>query len=261
MKVNLYDKNGKKTEKKFELSSSVFDSKVNQKLLSQAVYVYLANQRQANAQTKDRGQVSGGGKKPWRQKGTGRARVGSNRSPIWRGGGITFGPTNERNYKKTMPRKMRAAAIRSAFSYQAKEEKVLVMAKPEFKPEGLTKQVLKIAENLGAKGKVLFVQNEVDQNFVKAVKNVAEIKVKPVSELNTYALLNSKWIVLTDESAEKINEMWGGTVAKSKATKKETVKEVVKKASVRKVAKKPVKKATKVGKTVKTVKTKKKSKK
>ncbi|MBN1915948.1 50S ribosomal protein L4 [Candidatus Dojkabacteria bacterium] len=220
MKVTLYDKTGKKTEKKIELDSAIFGAKVNKKLLSQAVYIYLSNQRTANPQTKDRGEVSGGGRKPWKQKGTGRARHGSTRSPIWRGGGVTFGPTNQKNYKKTMLKKMKRAAIRSAFSYQTEEKKVLVMEKPDFKEGALTKQVLKILNNLRIDKKVLFVQGDIDQNFVKAVSNLKTVLVKPVNELNTYSVLNTQWLIFTDESLGKVSEFWGAEKGKTLNTEK-----------------------------------------
>ena len=102
MKVDLYDNKGKKSSKQVELEASVFAGKINQDLLRQYVYTYLGNQRQSNAHTKERGDVRGGGKKPWKQKGTGRARHGSSRSPIWKGGSVTFGPSNDRNFKKVM---------------------------------------------------------------------------------------------------------------------------------------------------------------
>ena len=105
MAIKVVDNKGKAKSKDYDFVSEIKKSDVNESLVSQYVYVYLSNQRKADAKSKDRSEVRGGGKKPWRQKGTGRARVGSNRSPIWRGGGVTFGPTGEQNYKKDFNKK------------------------------------------------------------------------------------------------------------------------------------------------------------
>lgn len=205
MNINLYDKKGKKTEKKVTLESEVFGTKVNEDLLSQAIYLYLNNQRQANAKAKDRGEVSGGGKKPWRQKGTGRARHGSNRSPIWKGGGVTFGPTNERNYKGKLNRKVKVLAIKNAFSAKNQAKEVIVIE--DFKPSK-TKELETALKNLGVKGKITFVQVN-EEGLYKCAKNIDNVEVVRVGELNVYNILNNKALVILESALDNINKLWG----------------------------------------------------
>jgi len=143
--LGVFDAKGKEVEK-IELDSKVFDGKVNSSLVHQAVVTFLANQRKGLAKTKTRGQVRGGGTKPWRQKGTGRARVGSIRSPIWRGGGVTFGPT-KRSYYKVLPKKMKILALKSALNLKLSEKKLLVIDDLAVKSHK-TKEFAKILDNL-----------------------------------------------------------------------------------------------------------------
>ena len=193
----------------------MFETKVNETLLANAVYTYLSNQRQANAHTKDRSEVSGGGKKPWKQKGTGRARHGSSRSPIWTGGGVTFGPTNERNYKKKLNKKARQEAIRCAFSAKNDAKEVIVI--DDFKPEK-TKEVEKVLKNLGVKGNVTFVQID-EQGLHAKSKNIKNAKAVRVGELNAYEILNNNMLVLLKSSLDEISKRWGKESTK-KSTKK-----------------------------------------
>src|SRR5512146_1176341 len=137
MQVAYYDSKGNKQEKKFELQNEVFKTKVNEALIAQAVDTYYSNQRQSNAHTKDRGDVSGGGKKPWRQKGTGRARVGSIRSPLWRHGGTVHGP-QPRSYEYAFPRKKLLGALRSALAAKLGDGGLTVVENFDL-PEGKTK--------------------------------------------------------------------------------------------------------------------------
>lgn len=218
--MNLFDKKGKKTEKKVKLDTMVFESDVNEDLLSLAVYVYLQNQRQANAQAKDRSEVSGGGKKPWRQKGTGRARHGSSRSPIWTGGGVTFGPTNERNYKKKLNRKAVKEAIRDAFTTKNKSGELLVIE--DFKPEK-TKDVETILKNLGVEGKTTFVQVN-EEGLNKAATNMQDVDVVRVGELNAYNVLKTNNVVILESALGEIVERWGDKQKEAKKTKKEITK-------------------------------------
>jgi len=203
--MNLFDKKGKKTEKKVKLDAKVFKTTVNEDLISLAVHVYLQNQRQANAHTKDRSDVRGGGKKPWRQKGTGRARHGSSRSPIWTGGGVTFRPTNERNYKKKLNKKAVKESIRSVLSKKNQAGEIIVME--DFKPEK-TKGVEKILENLKLEGKTSFVQVE-EEGLHKAATNIQDVKVIRVGELNIYNIVNSKNLVILESALNEISKRWG----------------------------------------------------
>ncbi|MBN1331318.1 50S ribosomal protein L4 [Candidatus Dojkabacteria bacterium] len=205
MNLNLYDKKGKKTEKKVKLDDSVFGTKVNQNLISQAVDTYLQNQRQANAQTKDRSEVSGGGKKPWKQKGTGRARHGSSRSPIWKGGGVTFGPTNARNYKKKLNKSANKKAIKNAFTMKNEAKEVIVI---ENFDTDKTKQIDGVLKNLGIKGKVAFVQVE-EKGLHKAVKNIEGARAIRTGELNVFNILDNKCLVILEDALKDISEKWG----------------------------------------------------
>jgi large subunit ribosomal protein L4 len=226
MVVSYFDKNGKTTENKYEVQDSVFATRVNKQLLTQAVNAYLANQRQSNANTKNRGQVSGGGRKPWKQKGTGRARHGSIRSPIWKGGGVTFGPRNEENYKMNISKKMKKAAIRSALSFKAQNKELAVFAGLDTKK---TKDLLNVISNSKLAGKITIVQAKNNPELLSAARNADRIKVMVINELNAYAILNNKNLVILEPALEYINKHWaasGKTVAakapeKTKAVKKE----------------------------------------
>jgi len=210
MNLNIFDKKGKKTVKKVKLDPGIFDCKVNKNLISQAIYVYLQNQREANAQAKDRSEVSGGGKKPWKQKGTGRARHGSIRSPIWKGGGVTFGPTNARNYVKKLNQKARVSAMKSAFSLKNENKEIIVIE--DFKPTK-TKEIESALKNLGVKGKITFIQVE-EQGLNKAAKNIDNVNVVRVGELNTYNILDNSGLVILESALEKINQTWGSKTKK-----------------------------------------------
>jgi len=231
MLAAYYDNKGKLQKEKKELQADIFTAKVNEKLLTQAVNAYLANQRQSNAQTKDRGEVSGGGKKPWKQKGTGRARAGSSRSPIWKGGGVTFGPTNELNFKKDMNKKMRKLAMVSSFSKQASNDNVVVFSGIELK-DGKTKELLKIIGDF-ANEKLLIIQPEADQNLFNATCNLEAVNLQVVNAVNYFEVLNAKKIIILEKALESINKFWGGygKVVQKKAkktVKKETVTKEVK---------------------------------
>jgi len=209
MKVALFDKKGKKTDTKITLSKEIFEAKINEPLMAQAVYIYLGNQRQSNAHTKTRAEVSGGGKKPWKQKGTGRARHGSTRSPIWTGGGVTFGPRNTRNYKKTLSKQMRKKAILSILSKRAADKNITVFSEYEVLKEKLTQGVIKVLKNAKLEGKTLFIQNTNNKEFVKAVSNLPKVKVILATELNTYTLMNYTNIVLSKDVLTTLDAMWG----------------------------------------------------
>lgn len=232
MQLNLYSSKGKKLNKKITLDDSVFKSKVSRKMMSFAVYVYLSNKRQATAHTKTRGEVRGGGVKPWRQKGTGRARHGSIRSPIWKGGGVVFGPRNERVYKKKITKKMKKQAIRSAFSTFMRDRAILVLEAAEMKEKGLTKQVLRLTEKLPVKKKVLYIQDGKQKDFYLGSRNLKKIDVLSVNEVNTYQLLNHDFIVLFKDSIDLIHKFWGQKKGKKeKIVVKREVKKDVKKTS------------------------------
>lgn len=209
MKLTLFTKTGGKSEKTVTLPKDIFEVEVNKVLLDKAVKVYLANQRQSNAHTKTRGDVSGGGKKPWKQKGTGRARSGSTRNPIFTGGGVAFGPKNIMNHKLTMNKKERAVAIRSAFTVKATDKTVHVFEGFGLKDEKLTQTLADIFKKAKIDGKTLIVTQTKDENVIKASSNIKFIDIEVVNSLNAYQLLKYKNIVLTPETIDKVKELWG----------------------------------------------------
>lgn len=204
MQIDLYNQQGKKLANKVEVFDSVFGSAVNDNLLSQYVYVYLTNQRAAIAHTKGRGDVSGGGRKPFRQKGTGNARAGSNRSPIWTKGGITFGPSKDRNWKKLLPKKMRTQAIRSAFSKLQSEGQVMIVDQIAFDENRLTKQAVELIAAIGNPKKVLVITPNKQGQTMKAFANIAGARVVQVSEVNVYDLLTGGKVILMQEALDYI---------------------------------------------------------
>ena len=241
MVVEYFDKTGKLKTEKFTLKKEVFDVEINRLLISMAVDSYLANQRQSNANVKTRAEVSGGGKKPWKQKGTGRARVGSSRSPIWRGGGVSFGPKSTDNYAKSLSKKMAQNAIRSAFSLKAQEGLIVVYEDIDLGKDIKTQKLLKILNDF-AKEKVLVIQPEGKSDTFLAARNVKNVIIKGVNEINTFTILNAKKVIILEKSLEKIYEYWLTQKETTKKEEKRVVKtvEVEKVVKVVKVVKKPV---------------------
>lgn len=211
MKVSLYTKTGNKSEKTITLPKEVFESEVNELLMNKAIRVYLANQRQSNAHSKTRGDVRGGGKKPWRQKGTGRARSGSIRNPIFTGGGVAFGPTNEINHKLRMNKKEKQVAIRSAFTTHAKNNSILVFEGFDLGKEKHTQSLEKTLKKTKTEGKTLIIQDSLNAELIRAASNLSNIDTEVVNSISTYQLLKYKNIVLTPEAVEKITAFWGKT--------------------------------------------------
>lgn len=189
-----------------EVSDAVFAAPVNNALMHQALVRQLANARLGNHSTKTRGQVRGGGRKPWRQKGTGRARSGSTRSPNWVGGGTVFGPT-PRSYVKAMPRKMRRAALRSAISVKAAGEQIVVM--DDFQMESpKTKAMAAVLDALGGSGQtVLFVLSEKNENVQRSAGNLPQVKVLQSGYLNIRDLLGYDLLVFSKDAVEQV-EVW-----------------------------------------------------
>lgn len=197
MKVVVYDKSGKKAPAPVE--TKLFDGKANDTLLAEAVYILSSNKRQAPAHTLDRSEVSGGGKKPWRQKGTGRARAGSSRSPIWRSGGVTFGPRAEQNFKLAMPKKKRNAALKAALATKKAEDVLVIKDIKLEKPS--TKVFASLFQKLDLDRNVLVVTDKNDENTVKSVRNLScGVKIYNVNEMNAYDVLWAKKIVFLGDS-------------------------------------------------------------
>ena len=205
MKVKVYNQKKEEIEE-IDLPKEIFEIKLNTDLVHQVVLAQTANQRQGSAKAKTRSEVRGGGRKPWRQKGTGRARVGSIRSPIWRGGGVTFGPIAEKVFKKRIPKKMRRKALLMVLSVKAKENLLLVLDKLEIeKPK--TKTMATILNKLFLKkGSGLVVLPKMDKNIILSIKNIPKTGTIQAKELNVLDLLSYKYLVMPKEAIKIIKD-------------------------------------------------------
>ncbi len=203
MKVDVYNQQNKKVET-IDLPDKIFNVKWNPDLTHQALVVQLANSRQILAHAKDRGEVRGGGKKPWRQKGTGRARHGSIRSPLWKGGGVTFGPTKEKIFAKKINKKMKRSAIFSVLSKKLKDNEIKIIDQFDV---GLkkTKDWFGILKNLvDLRSKTLLIPSIANKKIHQAVINIKNIEAISPKSLNVYDLLRNKNIVLEKEAIKEI---------------------------------------------------------
>jgi large subunit ribosomal protein L4 len=210
MAVATFTKSGAKATTPAKLDKKVFGvGAKNHQLLKDAYLSYLANGRSAQAKTKSRGEVRGGGKKPWRQKGTGRARFGSSRNPIWRGGGVAFGPTGQENYTKTLNVKAKRQALRQALSLAAKEDRIKIIETFAC-PDGKVKPTINLLNKIEAKGSVLIAVSEKHGLDERATRNLPLVKVVQASYLNVYDVLNADTIVISQKSLEIINGLLGG---------------------------------------------------
>lgn len=187
-------------EKKLELSKEVWDIKFNEDLVAQAVYVYLSNQRAGTAHVKNRGDVAGGGRKPWKQKGTGRARQGSIRSPLWYKGGVTFGPSSARNWKRKINKKMSKIAIASALSELLRKKLVSFIALEEKKE---TKAVRKEVEKMIEKG-MTFVT--ADKTYSLGLRNVKNVDVVKPEDMNIFDITRSRKMIIDEKAIEIIEK-------------------------------------------------------
>jgi large subunit ribosomal protein L4 len=192
-----------------EVAGAIFARNSSEALLHEAVRMQLANRRAGTASTKTRGLIAGGGRKPWRQKGTGRARAGSTRSPIWRHGGTIFGPL-PRDYSYKMPKKAWRAALCVALSDRAREGKLIVVESFEL-PEQKTKAAKAALEKLGLRH-ALIVLGEGEEGFIRAARNLAAHKVLRLAGLNVYDVLNYEELVMTSKTAKAIEERLSGEV-------------------------------------------------
>ncbi len=201
--LEVYNLEGKVVEK-IPVDSSLFDGKVNESLLWEAVKMYQANMRSGTASTKTRGMVRGGGRKPYAQKGTGRARHGSIRSPIWKGGGVVFGP-QRRNYHYSIPRKKKVLALLSSLNARLEEENLKLLEELKVSlPK--TKEFVKIIHNLNLEGKVLFIDNSFSQEVILSSRNIPKVGLCRVGELNAYTVLLYEKIILTKDSFRELSE-------------------------------------------------------
>lgn len=210
MAVASYTKSGGKSQTPVKLDKNVFGVDIkDHQLLKDAYLSYLANGRANNAVTKRRGEVRGGGRKPWRQKGTGNARFGSIRTPLWRGGGIIFGPTGQENYARKLNAGAKRTALRQALSLAAKEDKIRIIETFAC-PDGKVKPTVQLLDKLDAEGSVLIVVSEKDKLVERATRNLPKAKAVQARYLNVYDIMNSDTIVISKKSLDIIHEWLGG---------------------------------------------------
>ena len=198
--LDIYDIEKNKVSE-VELSDSVFGVEVNESAIYEVVRMQMAARRQGTASTKERSFVSGGGKKPWRQKGTGRARSGSSRSPIWRGGGIVFGP-HPRDYSFTVPKKVRKAALKSALSLKCRDQKIIVLK--DFPMEEIkTRKFKEVLDRFGLKS-VLFVLDGSNDKLERSSRNLQDLKMMRSEGINVYDLMRFEHLILMELSVKNI---------------------------------------------------------
>jgi large subunit ribosomal protein L4 len=201
-KVQILDQTGKKT-KEINAPEDVLSYPVKEHLIYEAVVNYRANQRRGSASTKTRAEIRGGGRKPWRQKGTGRARAGSTRSPLWRSGGITFGP-KPRDYSYKMPRKAKRNALKSALAMKFAEKQILVLDSLKFK-EPKTKEGMIFLKKLKIES-ALVIDNQENRNLFLSLRNIPKVKAVDSNQINIYDVLNHKSLVFTQKAFESLME-------------------------------------------------------
>ena len=204
-KIDVYNIEGKKVSD-LELNESVFGIEPNEKIVHSVLVNYLANQRQGTANTKTRAEVSGGGRKPWRQKGTGRARQGSIRAPQWFKGGIALGP-KPRDYSYTLNKKEKRLAIKSVLSSKVLENNLVVVDALSF-DEIKTQKMVKALDALKVEGKTLIVLPEKNENVQKSARNIEGVKTSLVNTINVYDLLKYNKLVLTVDSVKNLEEVY-----------------------------------------------------
>ena len=208
MATPTYTKSGSKATTATKLNDAIFGLEVKSHgLLKQAYVTYQANGRENLAKTLKRGEVRGGGKKPWKQKGTGRARFGSIRVPIWRGGGITFGPLGKENYSRDLNKKAKQQAIRQALSVNA--ENISVIESFEVS-SGKTKDAAELLQKIGVERKVLVAVDSKDASTERAVRNVEGLKYVQATYLNVFDIMNADTIVITKKALDTIDAWLGG---------------------------------------------------
>jgi large subunit ribosomal protein L4 len=203
-KARVFSAEGKETGER-ELPEALFDGSVHEAAMYQVVKAYLANQRQATANTKTRAFVSGGNKKPWRQKGTGRARQGSIRSAQWRGGGSVFGPRANRNFKEDVPKQVKRLARRSAYNVRAQDNSVIVVESIVFDAPK-TKQFVSLLESTGAQGNVLVLTDGAKTNVWTSARNLPGVQVRPFGEESTYDVLWADTVIIEAPALERASQ-------------------------------------------------------
>jgi len=202
-KIALYKMSGEQAGE-IDLNDDVFNIEVNEHVMYEAVKTYMANQRQGNQSAKTRSEVRGGGRKPWRQKGTGRARAGTIRSPLWKGGGVIFAP-KQRDYSKKLPKKIKRLAMKSALSSKVLNDEMVVMEDLKFE-DIKTKKMVEVLQNLKVDKKALIVTD--DKNIYYSARNIKGIKTANINTLNVYDLLNYNKFIITKDALKKVEEVY-----------------------------------------------------
>jgi large subunit ribosomal protein L4 len=200
-KARVFSAEGKETGER-DLPETLFDGTVHEAAMWQAVKAYLSNQRQATAAAKGRADVSGGNQKPWRQKGTGRARQGSTRSPQWRGGGNVFGPRANRNFREDVPKQVKRLARRSAYNVRAQDGNVIVLEALKIDVPR-TKELVSLLETTGVQGNVLLLTNGLNQVVWTSARNLPGIQVRPFGEESTYDVLWADTVIIEAGALER----------------------------------------------------------
>lgn len=204
-KVAVHNSKGEQVAE-MELNPAIFAAPINQAAMHEVVVAYLANQRRGTAATKTRSLVRGGGRKPWRQKGTGRARHGSTRSPIWTGGGVVFGP-QPRDYTVRMPKKLKRAALKSALTTKYNNNELIVLDQLAME-EPKTAEIVKLLNNLKVEGKAVILTAESAPAVYKSARNIPLVSTGVVANINTYQVLNSGALILTQDAVAKLEEVF-----------------------------------------------------
>ncbi len=204
-KVNVYNMLGELVEE-MELSENVFGVEINEHVVYEVVKNQLANKRQGTQSAKTRAEVRGGGRKPWRQKGTGRARQGSIRSPQWKGGGVVFAP-KPRDYSYSVPKKVKRLAMKSALTSKVVENEIIVVDELRFDAPK-TKDMVKVLTNLKADKKALIVMDTKDFNVMKSASNIPGVETTHVNTLNVYDILKYNSFIITKEAVKRVEEVY-----------------------------------------------------
>jgi large subunit ribosomal protein L4 len=209
IKADLHNIKGEKTGT-INLPKDIFGVEANSDLIYQVVRAQTLNRRQNSAHSKDRSDVSGGGKKPWRQKGTGRARHGSNRSPIWKGGGVTFGPRNERNYKKKINKKAKRKALFMVLSAKVEKDLIFFVSDLNFK-EPKTKEMRQFLSKTFCEKSTLLVLPDMNKNVILSTRNIENVDVIQAKDINSLDLLSYKYLIVPEEAVTVIKESFVST--------------------------------------------------
>lgn len=204
-KLGIHNINGEKVGE-LELLKEIFDAEIKEYAVHQVVVAQLANKRQGTQSAKTRAEVSGGGKKPWRQKGTGRARQGSIRSPQWIHGGVVFAP-KPRDYRMSIPKTLRRVAMKSVLTSKVRENEMIVLNEISFEAPK-TKELIKVLGNLKVDSKSLIITENVNKNVYRSSTNLENVKVIPVNNINVYDLLNYTKLIITQGAVKKLEEVY-----------------------------------------------------